>query len=77
MGGVLLNGTFDEFCKNRMISEETQLLFREWFREYLKKHFKFNDNVFNHLIINMSITDISFYWNLFIKDWAKTLEKDE
>lgn len=72
-----MEGAFDTFCQNRMISDETQILFREWFRGYLGRHFKFNDDVANHLMKNMPIEDITFYWSLFIRDWSKTLPEWE
>ncbi len=68
---------FENFFKNRMISTETQILFREWFKKYLEKNFRFNINVFNHLLNSMSIDDINHYWNLFVVDWSKDISNND
>ena len=58
-----------------MITLETEILFREWFKQYLSDYFTYNDTIANQMMNKMPITEITYYWSRFVVDWKEKMKE--
>lgn len=67
--------SFHDFCVSRMVSLETENLFRDWFKSYIAEYFVYNDAVANQMMNHMGIDEIEYYWGRFIIYWKESMSE--